>query len=51
MTVPLAVRPAVTGSMFLLMEDAKFGVLIYYLGLIGLSLTCFLFIKLAKVKF
>lgn len=36
MTLPLVVPPAVTGLMFLLMEDAQFGVLAYYLGLIGL---------------
>jgi len=37
MTLPLVVPPAVTGLMFLLMEDAQFGVLAYYLGLIGLA--------------
>jgi multiple sugar transport system permease protein len=37
MTLPLVVPPAVTGLMFLLMEDAQFGVLAYYLGVIGLA--------------
>jgi multiple sugar transport system permease protein len=37
MTLPLVVPPAVTGLMFLLMEDAQFGVLAYYLGLLGLA--------------
>jgi len=37
MTLPLVVPPAVTGLMFLLMEDAQFGVIAYYLGLIGLA--------------
>jgi multiple sugar transport system permease protein len=37
MTLPLVVPPAVTGLMFLLMEDAQFGVLAYYLRLIGLA--------------
>lgn len=35
MTLPLVVPPAVTGLMFLLMEDAQFGVLAYYLDVIG----------------
>ena len=30
MTLPLVVPPAVTGMMFLLMQDAQFGVLTYY---------------------
>ncbi len=37
MTLPLVVPPAVTGMMFLLMEDAQFGVLAYYLEAIGLA--------------
>ena len=37
MTLPLVVPPAVTGLMFLLMEDAQFGVLAYYLDAIGLA--------------
>lgn len=36
MTLPLVVPPAVTGLMFLLMEDGQFGVLSYYLKVIGL---------------
>ncbi|HEX2527755.1 MAG TPA: sugar ABC transporter permease [Geminicoccus sp.] len=36
MTLPLVVPPAVTGLMFLLMEDAQFGVLSYYLKLFGI---------------
>lgn len=36
MTLPLVVPPAVTGLMFLLMEDGQFGVLSYYLKLLGL---------------
>ena len=36
MTLPLVVPPAVTGLMFLLMQDAQFGVLTYYRVLIGL---------------
>ena len=36
MTLPLVVPPAVTGLMFLLMEDGQFGVLSYYLKMIGL---------------
>ncbi len=36
MTLPLVVPPAVTGLMFLLMQDGQFGVLSYYLKLIGL---------------
>lgn len=36
MTLPLVVPPAVTGMMFLLMEDAQFGVLSYYGAKIGL---------------
>lgn len=36
MTLPLVVPPAVTGLMFLLMQDAQFGVLTYYGELIGL---------------
>lgn len=37
MTLPLVVPPAVTGLMFLLMEDAQFGVLAYYLDMIGVA--------------
>ncbi len=37
MTLPLVVPPAVTGMMFLLMEDAEFGVLSYGLSKIGLA--------------
>lgn len=36
MTLPLVVPPAVTGLMFLLMEDGQFGVLSYYLKALGL---------------
>ncbi len=36
MTLPLVVPPAVTGMMFLLMEDAQFGVLAHYAAVIGL---------------
>lgn len=36
MTLPLVVPPAVTGLMFLLMQDAQFGVLTYYLVNLGL---------------
>ena len=36
MTLPLVVPPAVTGLMFLLMEDNQFGVLSYYLVNLGL---------------
>lgn len=36
MTLPLVVPPAVTGLMFLLMQDASFGVLTYYLVSLGL---------------
>jgi multiple sugar transport system permease protein len=36
MTLPLVVPPAVTGLMFLLMQDGQFGVLSYYLKLLGL---------------
>jgi len=36
MTLPLVVPPAVTGLMFLLMEDAQFGVLAYYLDALGI---------------
>lgn len=36
MTLPLVVPPAVTGLMFLLMEDGQFGVLSYYLKVMGL---------------
>ena len=36
MTLPLVVQPAVTGMMFLLMEDGQFGVLSYYLKEMGL---------------
>jgi multiple sugar transport system permease protein len=36
MTLPLVVPPAVTGLMFLLMQDAQFGVLDYYLNTLGL---------------
>jgi multiple sugar transport system permease protein len=36
MTLPLVVPPAVTGLMFLLMHDAQFGVLTYYLVQLGL---------------
>ncbi len=36
MTLPLVVPPAVTGLMFLLMEDAQFGVLSYYLKQLGI---------------
>ena len=36
MTLPLVIPPAVTGMMFLLMEDGQFGVLSYYLEEIGL---------------
>jgi multiple sugar transport system permease protein len=35
MTLPLVVPPAVTGLMFLLLEDNQYGVLSYYLGAIG----------------
>ena len=35
-TLPLVVPPAVTGLMFLLLEDNQFGVLSYYLGALGL---------------
>jgi multiple sugar transport system permease protein len=35
MTLPLVVPPAVTGLMFLLMQDAQFGVMTYYLVLLG----------------
>ena len=37
MTLPLVVPPAVTGLMFLLMEDGQFGVLAYYLNQVGLA--------------
>ena len=36
MILPLVVPPAVTGLMFLLMEDAQFGVLSYYLKQLGI---------------
>ena len=36
MTLPLVVPPAVTGMMFLLMQDGQFGVLNYYLVQLGL---------------
>ncbi len=36
MTMPLVVPPAVTGLMFLLMQDGQFGVVSYYLKLLGL---------------
>ena len=36
MTLPLVVPPAVTGLMFLLMQDAQFGVLTYYLVQLGI---------------
>jgi multiple sugar transport system permease protein len=36
MTLPLVVPPAVTGMMFLLMQDSQFGVLDYYAQTIGL---------------
>ena len=36
MTLPLVVPPAVTGMMFLLMQDGQFGVLNYYMVLLGL---------------
>jgi multiple sugar transport system permease protein len=36
MTLPLVVPPAVTGMMFLLMQDGQFGVLNYYLVHLGL---------------
>ena len=36
MTLPLVVPPAVTGLMFLLMQDGQFGVVSYYLKLLGL---------------
>ena len=36
MTLPLVVPPAVTGMMFLLMQDGQFGVLNYYFVQIGL---------------
>jgi multiple sugar transport system permease protein len=36
MTLPLVVPPAVTGLMFLLMQDASFGVFTYYLRALGL---------------
>jgi multiple sugar transport system permease protein len=36
MTLPLVVPPAVTGMMFLLMEDGSFGVLSFYLYNLGL---------------
>lgn len=36
MTLPLVVPPAVTGLMFLLMQDGQFGVVSYYLKLVGL---------------
>jgi multiple sugar transport system permease protein len=35
-TLPLVVPPAVTGLMFLLLEDNQYGVLSYYLGAVGL---------------
>jgi len=38
MTLPLVVPPAVTGMMFLLMEDGEFGVLSYALGRLGFDL-------------
>ncbi len=36
MTLPLVVPPAVTGLMFLLMQDGQFGVVSYYLKLLGM---------------
>ena len=36
MTLPLVVPPAVTGLMFLLLEDNQYGVLSYYLGAAGI---------------
>ena len=36
MTLPLVVPPAVTGMMFLLMQDGQFGVLNYYAVLLGI---------------
>jgi multiple sugar transport system permease protein len=36
MTVPLVVPPAITGMMFLLMQDGSFGVISFYLYAIGL---------------
>jgi len=36
MTLPLVVPPAVTGLMFLLLEDNQYGVLSYYLGAFGI---------------
>ncbi len=36
MTLPLVVPPAVTGMMFLLMQDGQFGVLNYYMVQLGL---------------
>jgi multiple sugar transport system permease protein len=36
MTLPLVVPPAVTGLMFLLLEDNQYGVLSYYLGALGI---------------
>lgn len=36
MTLPLVVPPAVTGMMFLLMQDGQFGVLNYYMVQVGL---------------
>ena len=37
MTLPLVVPPAVTGMMFLLMQDGSFGVLSFYLYHLGLA--------------
>ncbi len=41
MTLPLVVPPAVTGMMFLLMQDGSFGVLSFYLYNLGLASPSF----------
>lgn len=41
MTLPLVVPPAVTGMMFLLMQDGSFGVLSFYLYKLGLASPSF----------